>query len=83
MFALGGHGDLHPPATAFDAFPKSKYLKQSEKIYDGANKGLEKVAKYEQEVKEFKAKEAARVTKEKEDAAKEKAKKDEKVGKNK
>ncbi len=65
-----------------DAFPKSKYLKQSEKIYDGANKGLEKVAKFEQEVKEFKAKEAARVAKEKEDAVKEKAKKEEKVGKN-
>ncbi|GGD71149.1 putative outer membrane protein assembly factor BamD [Emticicia aquatilis] len=61
-----------------DKFPKSKYIKQAEKVYDGATKGLEKAVKYEQEVKELKAKEAARVAKEKEDAA---AKKDDKAGK--
>ena len=60
-----------------DAFPKSKYLKQAEKAYEGSTKGLEKAVKYEQEVKEFKAKEAARVVKEKEEAAK----KEEKEGK--
>jgi outer membrane protein assembly factor BamD len=52
-----------------DVFPKSKYLKQAEKVYDGSTKGLEKAVKYEQEVKELKAKEAARVAKEKEDEA--------------
>lgn len=61
-----------------DKYPKSKYIKQAEKVYDGSTKGLEKAVKYEQEVKELKAKEAARVAKEKEDAA---AKKEEKVGK--
>lgn len=61
-----------------DKFPKSKYIKQAEKVYDGATKGLEKAVKYEQEVKELKAKEAARVAKEKEDAA---IKKDDKAGK--
>ncbi len=61
-----------------DKFPKSKYIKQAEKVYDGATKGLEKAVKYEQEVKELKAKEAARVAKEKEDAA---TKKDDKAGK--
>ncbi len=53
-----------------DKFPKSKYLKQAEKIYEGSTKGLEKAVKYEQEVKELKAKEAARVAKEKEEASK-------------
>ncbi|GAB2632543.1 hypothetical protein GCM10027035_28600 [Emticicia sediminis] len=61
-----------------DKYPKSKYIKQAEKVYDGSTKGLEKAVKYEQEVKELKAKEAARVAKEKEDAA---AKKEEKAGK--
>lgn len=61
-----------------DKFPKSKYIKQAEKVYEGAGKGLEKAVKFEQEVKELKAKEAARVAKEKEDAA---TKKDEKAGK--
>ena len=61
-----------------DKFPKSKYLKQAEKVYVGAGKGLEKAVKFEQEVKELKAKEAARVVKEKEDAA---TKKEEKAGK--
>lgn len=61
-----------------DKFPKSKYIKQAEKVYDGSTKGLEKAVKYEQEVKELKAKEAARVAKEKEDAA---TKKDDKAGK--
>ena len=67
-----------------DAFPKSKYINQAEKVYDGATKGLAKAVKFEQEVKELKAKEAARVAKEKEEAAKkeEATKKDEKVGKN-
>ncbi|WP_238808304.1 outer membrane protein assembly factor BamD [Emticicia aquatica] len=60
-----------------DVFPKSKYIKQAEKVYDGATKGLEKAVKYEKEVKELKEKEAAKVAKEKEEAAK----KDEKVGK--
>ncbi|MCU0326883.1 MAG: outer membrane protein assembly factor BamD, partial [Spirosomaceae bacterium] len=32
-----------------DVFPKSKYLKQAEKSYDGANKALEKIAKAELE----------------------------------
>lgn len=61
-----------------DKYPKSKYIKQAEKVYDSATKGLEKAVKYEQEVKELKAKEAARVAKEREEAA---AKKDEKAGK--
>ncbi|WP_064198381.1 MULTISPECIES: outer membrane protein assembly factor BamD [Emticicia] len=61
-----------------DKYPKSKYIKQAEKVYDGSTKGLEKAVKYEQEVKELKAKEAARVAKEKEDAA---TKKEEKAGK--
>lgn len=61
-----------------DKFPKSKYIKQAEKVYDGSTKGLEKAVKYEQEVKELKAKEAARVAKEREDAA---TKKDDKAGK--
>lgn len=61
-----------------DAFPKSKYIKQAEKVYDGATKGLEKAVKYEQEVKELKAKEAARIAKEKEEEA---AKKEEKTDK--
>lgn len=61
-----------------DKFPKSKYIKQAEKVYDGSTKGLEKAVKYEQEVKELKAKEAARVAKEREDAA---TKKEEKAGK--
>lgn len=61
-----------------DKYPKSKYIKQAEKVYDGSTKGLEKAVKYEQEVKELKAKEAARVAKEKEDAA---AKKEENAGK--
>lgn len=52
-----------------DKYPKSKYIKQAEKVYDGSTKGLERAVKYEQEVKELKAKEAARVAKEKEDAA--------------
>lgn len=61
-----------------DKYPKSKYIKQAEKVYDGSTKGLEKAVKYEQEVKELKAKEAARVAKEKEDTA---TKKEEKAGK--
>lgn len=61
-----------------DKYPKSKYIKQAEKVYDGSNKGLAKAVKYEQEVKDLKAKEAARVAKEKEDAA---TKKEEKAGK--
>lgn len=61
-----------------DKYPKSKYIKQAEKVYDGSTKGLEKAVKYEQEVKELKAKEAARVAKEKEDTA---TKKEEKSGK--
>jgi outer membrane protein assembly factor BamD len=61
-----------------DKFPKSKYFKQAEKVYEGAGKGLEKAVKFELELKELKAKEAARVTKEKEDAA---TKKEEKLGK--
>ena len=68
-----------------DVFPKSKYIKQAEKVYDGSTKGLEKVAKFEQEVKEYKAKEAARVAKEKEEATKKEetaVKKEDKVGKN-
>jgi outer membrane protein assembly factor BamD len=64
-----------------DKFPKSKYIKQAEKVYDGATKGLVNVAKYEQQVKEFKAKEAERAAKEK--AEKEaSAKKEEKLGAN-
>lgn len=62
-----------------DVFPKSNYIKQAEKVYDGSTKGLEKVAKYEQQVKEFKAKEAERAAKEKADKENT-AKKDEKVG---
>ncbi len=67
-----------------DAFPKSKYISQAEKLYDGSTKGLAKAVKFEQDVKELKAKEAARVAKEKEETAKkeEAAKKDEKVGRN-
>ncbi len=59
-----------------DKYPQSKYLKQAEKAYEGSTKGLVTVAKYEQQVKEFKAKEAERV--EKADAAK----KEEKLGAN-
>jgi outer membrane protein assembly factor BamD len=40
-----------------DVFPKSKYLKQAEKSYDGANKALEKIAKAELEAKALKEKE--------------------------
>jgi outer membrane protein assembly factor BamD len=54
-----------------DAYPKSTYLGQLEKMYDGSNKGLEKVAKLEKEAKELKEKEAQ-----------EKAKETEKIGKN-
>ena len=61
-----------------DTFPKSKYIKQAEKVYDGSTKGLEKAVKYEQELKDQKAKEAARVAKEKEEAS---AKKEDKPGK--
>lgn len=46
-----------------DAFPKSKYIKQAQKAYDGANKGLERLAKMEQELKELKAKQAAEAQK--------------------
>ncbi|WP_337043459.1 outer membrane protein assembly factor BamD [Emticicia sp. 17c] len=46
-----------------DAFPKSKYIKQAQKAYDGANKQLERIAKLEQEVKELKAKQAAEAQK--------------------
>ncbi len=62
-----------------DTFPKSTYIKQAEKIYDGATKGLEKVAKYEKQVKEFKEKEAERAAKEKVSKDND-IKKDEKVG---
>jgi outer membrane protein assembly factor BamD len=54
-----------------DTYPKSKYLGQLEKMYDNSNKGLERVAKFEKEVKELKEKEA-----------KEKAQAGEKIGKN-
>lgn len=53
-----------------DAFPKSKFLKQAVKIYDGANVGLEKAVKFEQEQKELKAKEQEKLAKEKESAKK-------------
>jgi outer membrane protein assembly factor BamD len=65
-----------------DAFPKSKYIKQAEKVYDGATKGLEKAAKYEQQVKEFKAKEAEKAAKEKAEAKGNSTKKEEKLGVN-
>ncbi len=54
-----------------DAYPKSKYLKDLERMYDGSNKGLERVAQSEKEAKELKEKEAQ-----------EKAKAGEKIGKN-
>ncbi|PLK43407.1 MULTISPECIES: outer membrane protein assembly factor BamD [Emticicia] len=46
-----------------DAYPKSKYMKQAQKAYDGANKELERIAKIEQEIKELKAKQAAEAQK--------------------
>jgi outer membrane protein assembly factor BamD len=46
-----------------DAFPNSKYVKQGQKAYDGATKGLERLAKQEQELKELKAKHAAEALK--------------------
>ena len=58
--------------TFIDSYPKSKYIKQAEKAYDGAVKELERIAKLEKEIKELK------------DAAKAKAdtaKKEEKLGK--
>ncbi|GAB3516671.1 outer membrane protein assembly factor BamD [Emticicia fontis] len=46
-----------------DTYPKSKYIKQAQRAYDGANKGLEHLAKVEQEQKELKAKQAAEAQK--------------------
>jgi len=62
--------------TFIDMYPKSKYIKQAQKAYDGATVELERIAKLEKELKEFKAKQAA-------DAAKaDTAKKEETIGKN-
>ena len=33
MFALGGYGDLHPPAAAFGAFPEGELVVELSKIY--------------------------------------------------
>jgi outer membrane protein assembly factor BamD len=57
-----------------DKFPKSKYLKQAEKFYEGSNKAVERIAKAEKEAKQMKEAKA------KEDA--DAVKKEEKVGKN-
>jgi outer membrane protein assembly factor BamD len=57
-----------------DKFPKSRFLKQSERFYENSNKAVADITKAEQLAKEEQAKAKA------EEAA---AKKDEKVGKNK
>jgi outer membrane protein assembly factor BamD len=50
-----------------DKYPKSKYLKNAEKSYEEANKGIERIAKLEKEAKEREAKEKEAKTKAKEE----------------